>query len=352
MTHLEEGTIHAWLDGALGADEAAEVERHFSTCDECAARVAEARGLVAGASRILSALDDVGSEIVPARTPDVTRRPVRPKATRIVAWLAAAGLLLAVGLETRANMGSALAPNGGVRTDASPVKTTDSSMENVKVISAPRASAYGTRAGNAHIEVTVPRPAPAGTSAPAGISAPTSVVAKSGVGVDSATRAARPPAAAKALRLQDVAVTAAESQQPAPALGGGPVCFEELPEAPVPMPMTADAQRGAARAAVGGAAAAGTNETRGRLAANVLMLDTTPASPNATGAQGPRLLRNAGGVAGEWELLGSKGAAGNDSLVLRLGQPMVRAMRVELAPAGLKVGARVMVRVRCPNVPR
>jgi anti-sigma factor RsiW len=56
--HLDEGTIHAWLDGALSADEAARVRRHVATCAECAAQVAEARGFVAGASRILSALDD------------------------------------------------------------------------------------------------------------------------------------------------------------------------------------------------------------------------------------------------------------------------------------------------------
>jgi putative zinc finger protein len=59
MQHLDEGTIHAWLDGALTADEAARVQQHASECAECAATVAEARGLVAGASRILSALDDV-----------------------------------------------------------------------------------------------------------------------------------------------------------------------------------------------------------------------------------------------------------------------------------------------------
>ena len=101
MKHLDEGTIHAWLDGALDASGAAEAERHAATCDECAARVAEARGLIAGASRILSALDDVGAEIVPARAPEVKRKRTRRNATRVVAWLAAAGMLLAVGLETR-----------------------------------------------------------------------------------------------------------------------------------------------------------------------------------------------------------------------------------------------------------
>ena len=63
--HLDEGTIHAWLDGALDADEAARVERHAAECASCAAAVAEARGFVAGASRILTALDRVPGGVAP-----------------------------------------------------------------------------------------------------------------------------------------------------------------------------------------------------------------------------------------------------------------------------------------------
>jgi anti-sigma factor RsiW len=65
MQHLDEGTIHAWLDGALDADEAARVEQHAAECAACAAAVAEARGLVAGASRILTALDHTPADVVP-----------------------------------------------------------------------------------------------------------------------------------------------------------------------------------------------------------------------------------------------------------------------------------------------
>ena len=66
MQHLDEGTIHAWLDGALDAAEVARVEQHARACASCAAAVAEARGLVAGASRILSALDQVPGNVVPS----------------------------------------------------------------------------------------------------------------------------------------------------------------------------------------------------------------------------------------------------------------------------------------------
>jgi putative zinc finger protein len=75
IMHLDEGTIHAWLDGALDAEEAARVERHAAECGSCAAAVAEARGLVAGASRILTALDRVPGGVVPkaAGSADVVR---------------------------------------------------------------------------------------------------------------------------------------------------------------------------------------------------------------------------------------------------------------------------------------
>ena len=65
MTHMDEGTIHAWLDGALDAQRSAEAEQHVATCAACGAAVAEARGLIAGASRILNALDDVPANVLP-----------------------------------------------------------------------------------------------------------------------------------------------------------------------------------------------------------------------------------------------------------------------------------------------
>ena len=57
MPHLDEGMIHAWLDGQLPPDEAAAAEQHIRECAECSALVAEARGFIAASSRILGALD-------------------------------------------------------------------------------------------------------------------------------------------------------------------------------------------------------------------------------------------------------------------------------------------------------
>lgn len=69
MQHPEEGLIHAWLDGELSADDAAALEAHFAECRECGASVAEARGLIAASSRIVSALDIVPGDVIPATTP-------------------------------------------------------------------------------------------------------------------------------------------------------------------------------------------------------------------------------------------------------------------------------------------
>src|ERR1700682_2443698 len=69
MQHLDEGTIHSWLDGALSADETALVEAHVAECPQCATAVAEARGFIAASSRILTALDHVPRGVVPAAAP-------------------------------------------------------------------------------------------------------------------------------------------------------------------------------------------------------------------------------------------------------------------------------------------
>ena len=57
MPHVDEGTLHALLDGELAAAEAAEVRVHFATCPSCAARLDEARQLLAETERLVSALE-------------------------------------------------------------------------------------------------------------------------------------------------------------------------------------------------------------------------------------------------------------------------------------------------------
>ncbi|HUF65867.1 MAG TPA: carboxypeptidase-like regulatory domain-containing protein [Gemmatimonadaceae bacterium] len=88
--HPDEGTLYAYVEGQLPADEHSRVDGHVAACAECATLVAEARGLIAAASGIIGALDDVPANVIP-------RRPVR----RLPPWLAAAAVVvLAVGIST------------------------------------------------------------------------------------------------------------------------------------------------------------------------------------------------------------------------------------------------------------
>ena len=92
MQHPEEGTIHAWLDGALDAEESARLERHVQSCTECAAAVAEARGLIAASSRIVSHLDSVPANVLPAK-------PAKRKSIWLrSAWPSAIAATLIIGI--------------------------------------------------------------------------------------------------------------------------------------------------------------------------------------------------------------------------------------------------------------
>ncbi len=98
MQHPDEGTIHAWLDGALSTEEGADVETHVAACAECAAAVAEARGLIAASSRIVSALDIVPGGVIPRQATPV-RRPAwysttQFRAAAAVLFVAGASMLL------------------------------------------------------------------------------------------------------------------------------------------------------------------------------------------------------------------------------------------------------------------
>ncbi len=99
---VDEGLLHAWLDGQLGPEDAARVEALVASDDAWAAAAAEARGLLAASSRILGALDDTPSARHAVAVPRMTARGlggVGLGGRRIAPWWrAAAGLVLAVGL--------------------------------------------------------------------------------------------------------------------------------------------------------------------------------------------------------------------------------------------------------------
>lgn len=95
MQHLDEGTIHAMLDGELPFAERDAAEAHIAACAECDAAVAEARGFIAASSRILTALDSVPGGVMPAKeriAPGTFHTP--PRFTMSRPWMAAAAVLV------------------------------------------------------------------------------------------------------------------------------------------------------------------------------------------------------------------------------------------------------------------
>lgn len=119
MQHPDEGTIHAWIDGELSQDEAAALEAHLAECTECSASVAEARGLVAASSRIVSALDIVPGGVIPAAA--VRRRPwyasAQFRAAAAIAIVAGASMMV-MRDRTDATMDSVLAVTAPAETPA------------------------------------------------------------------------------------------------------------------------------------------------------------------------------------------------------------------------------------------
>jgi hypothetical protein len=95
MQHPDEGELHAWLDGQLDAARVAELEAHVAACPSCADAVAEARGLIAASTRILSALDVVPGGVLPGE-PERVQPPAAARRPWNIPLRAAAVLMVAV----------------------------------------------------------------------------------------------------------------------------------------------------------------------------------------------------------------------------------------------------------------
>src|SRR2546428_5792736 len=54
MSHVDEGTLHAYLDGELASGERATLEAHVAQCATCRAALADERALRDRASAVLS----------------------------------------------------------------------------------------------------------------------------------------------------------------------------------------------------------------------------------------------------------------------------------------------------------
>jgi hypothetical protein len=96
MSHVDEGTLHAYLDGELPPSERAAVESHLTQCATCRATLAEERGLLERASALLGSARPVERPAPPFEQLRPARKPSPWRVRVPLAW--AASLALALGL--------------------------------------------------------------------------------------------------------------------------------------------------------------------------------------------------------------------------------------------------------------
>jgi anti-sigma factor RsiW len=64
MSHLDEGTLHALLDGELETNEVAEIQAHLGACSACGLRLREVKEFLAESDRLIASVD-LGEVSVP-----------------------------------------------------------------------------------------------------------------------------------------------------------------------------------------------------------------------------------------------------------------------------------------------
>ena len=96
MSHVDEGTLHAYIDGELPPNERTALEGHLAQCATCGATLAEERALLERASALLGSAPPVER---PAPPFEQIRRAIKRSPWRVrtsFAW--AASIMLALGL--------------------------------------------------------------------------------------------------------------------------------------------------------------------------------------------------------------------------------------------------------------
>jgi anti-sigma factor RsiW len=82
MPHLDEGTLHALLDGELEGTEVMEIQAHLGSCTSCGSRLKDIREFMAEADRLLGSVDLASSPSRPAPAAVVVPAPEAPRAAR------------------------------------------------------------------------------------------------------------------------------------------------------------------------------------------------------------------------------------------------------------------------------
>lgn len=162
MSHLEEGVLHALLDGEIPSSELPPFQAHLASCPECRARLEEERSLLEAAAGLVDALE---LPAIPAGAPPRSSTPARRRTwPGRLAW--AASLIVAVGLgylargvgmqQEDAQLGSAFRTPPEVAAAPAP-SPSDSGLGNRKDSTLDLAGSSATQ--NARAPLRVPAPA-------------------------------------------------------------------------------------------------------------------------------------------------------------------------------------------------
>ena len=135
MSHVDDGTLHAYLDGELSAVEAARLDAHLAECAACRARLEEERALIERAAQLL------GHAAPPERAApplhQLGRRRRRRRFVVPLAWAATVALALVTGWYARGDLGRTMGDGGR--------GTGDESSSAVAEDAAPAATPEGQR---------------------------------------------------------------------------------------------------------------------------------------------------------------------------------------------------------------
>lgn len=175
MQHPDEGMIHTWLDGELSQEEAATLEAHVAGCDQCRAAVAEARGFIAASSRIVGALDNVPSGVIPVAKPAKRMWYSSPQFRAAAAVLIVAGASLLIMKPVTQKSSLAISRMSEARTTLDTERSESASAPSVAAATAPTQPPGLADEVAKKPEVTAPKVFPAPPKGAAVLNAPAHV---------------------------------------------------------------------------------------------------------------------------------------------------------------------------------
>jgi len=158
MSHVDDGTMHAYLDGELSPAEVQGVDAHLAQCPACRGRLDEERALITRAGELLALAAPPDRELPPFRAGDV--KPLTRlwwKVRLPLAW--AATVAIALGIGTYLGRGVEQVPQAPTASDTQPVE--------LKALQAPISSDTVQRESRAWRRRGAARTPPATPAAPA-----------------------------------------------------------------------------------------------------------------------------------------------------------------------------------------